>query len=238
MRSTRRLLVALVAGVIAAGIFIVLLTQAYASRNSTNNNAPAVPTVSIVVASAPAGGTVPAGTKLTAQNVRLQAFPQTQFAAGQDLTDTKQAIGQFISVGLPDGAAILQSFLLSDAPSASNTVSRAPLPIDPGNEAIGIPFDPTKDVGGYIQPDDHLEHSLWLPQPGWCRSLRFSGRTCPSMKSQRNRRRHSSSRDDTAKGCNLGIPVLSGSPRYHSICFATRFRQQYTSPAGNSTGRE
>ena len=162
MRSTRRLLVALVARVIAAGLFIVLLTQAYNSKNSPSagGGTNAEPQVSVVVAVPPPGLTsLPAGTKLTATNVKLAPIPQSQFSQNPTayLSATTTAIGQYISVSLPAGAPVLGSFLIAEAPSQNNTLSRAPLPIDQGFEAVAIPYDPTKDLGGYIQPGDHLD---------------------------------------------------------------------------------
>jgi Flp pilus assembly protein CpaB len=150
MRSRRRLWYAIVAGVIAAGLFTVVLVQAYATKNTS---AAAPQMVSAVVAKVPLN----AGTKLDATNVALGAIPASTLIPGVTLTDANVAIGKFTSVPLSPGQPVLANYLLSDAPSASNSVTRAPLPIDPGYEAMSVPFDPNQDVGGYIQPEDHID---------------------------------------------------------------------------------
>jgi Flp pilus assembly protein CpaB len=108
---------------------------------------------SVVVAKVP----VSAGTKLSADNVGLSSVPETTVIPGSTLTDPNVAINKFVSVPLAPGEPVYQDFLLSSAPSASNTVTRAPLPIDPGYEAMSVPFTPSQDVGGYIQPEDHID---------------------------------------------------------------------------------
>jgi Flp pilus assembly protein CpaB len=150
MRTRRRLWIAVVAGTIAAGLFTVVLVQAYANRNSAP---PAVPMASVVVAKVP----VSAGTKLSSTNVGIASQPVSTVIPGSTLTDPAVAIDKYVSVPLSPGEPVLQSFLLSSAPTASNTVTRAPLPIDPGYEAMSVPFSPNQDVGGYIQPEDHID---------------------------------------------------------------------------------
>jgi Flp pilus assembly protein CpaB len=108
---------------------------------------------SVVVAKAP----VSAGTKLSAANVGVASEPESTVIPGSTITDPNVAIDKFVSVPLAVGEPVLQDFLLSSAPSASNTVTRAPLPIDPGYEAMSVPFSPNQDVGGYIQPEDHID---------------------------------------------------------------------------------
>jgi len=106
---------------------------------------------------------VSAGTELTADNVGLAAVPESTILPGSTLTDPNVAINKFVSVPLAVGEPVLQDFLLSSAPSASNTVTRAPLPIDPGYEAMSVPFSPNQDVGGYIQPEDHIDILVTTP---------------------------------------------------------------------------
>jgi Flp pilus assembly protein CpaB len=156
MRTRRRLWIAVVAGTIAAGLFTVVLVQAYANRNA---GPAAIPTASVVVAKVP----VSAGTKLTAENVGLASEPESTVIPGSTVTDPNVAIDKFVSVPLAVGEPVLQNFLLSSAPTASNTVTRAPLPIDPGYEAMSVPFSPNQDVGGYIQPEDHIDILVTTP---------------------------------------------------------------------------
>jgi Flp pilus assembly protein CpaB len=106
---------------------------------------------------------VSAGTLLNASNVGVAAVPESTIIPGSTISDPNVALNKYVSVPLAAGQPVFQSFLLSTAPSASNTVTRAPLPIDSGSEAMSVPFSPNQDVGGYIQPEDHIDILVTTP---------------------------------------------------------------------------
>jgi Flp pilus assembly protein CpaB len=155
VNSSRRRLIAAVAGIAAAALFTYVIVEGRGTGfgGSATGSSGGVATVPVVVATTD----LVAGTKLTADNIGLRPYPESEVISGATLTNPAIAIGQYISVSMPSGTMILQTFLLAEAPTAGNTVASAPLPIDPGYEAVSIPFDTSKDVGGYIQPEDHLD---------------------------------------------------------------------------------
>ena len=157
-QARKRLVVAVVAGLIAAGS-IVLLVSYLSNQTPTASTHGAAPTATskVVVATAD----LSAGDKLTAANVGLQDFPTAYLPPGGStlyFNDVSKVVAtpQYASSNLPRGSLILASLLVTQA--TGPVVSQPPIDIkNAGDVAISVPFDESKGAGGFVQPEDHLD---------------------------------------------------------------------------------
>jgi Flp pilus assembly protein CpaB len=153
------LVVALVAGLIAAGSIVLLVTYVSSQVPVTTTRTGSGPTSTtrVVVATADLN----AGDRLTTSNVGLSDYPSAALPpGGSQLYYTEiakvTATAQYTSSSLPKGALILATLLV--ATSSGPVVSQPPIDIkNAGDVAISVPFDETKGAGGFVQPEDHLD---------------------------------------------------------------------------------
>jgi Flp pilus assembly protein CpaB len=167
----RRVLVAVVAALIAAGAFYLAIeytnkTPATSSGTAATATAPPGTTATVVVASA----NIPAGTLLTASNLKTEAV-STQVltvlttAGGADyptiaaLTASKEYAASALVAGLP----VLSAEVTATPTSANPVVSGIPAALPAGYVAISLPYSPASSsgtgegTGGYIQALDRID---------------------------------------------------------------------------------
>jgi Flp pilus assembly protein CpaB len=152
------LIVAVIAGLIAAGSIVLLVTSL--SSPPSTQSPPTVatsPTTKVVVTSAD----LKPGDQLTAANVALADFPTAALpldGAGLYFTDVSKLLNpvQYTSSKLPRGTLILATLLV--AQPVGPAVAQPPLDIqNAGDVAIAVPFDETKGAGGFVQTEDRLD---------------------------------------------------------------------------------
>lgn len=163
----RRVLVAVVAAVIAAGAFYVAMTYK-TSPNSTASNQTAptatpVPTVSVVEVST----AVTASEKVSASNLALVAVPRsslpaagasgtTTYYTGSTAVATLAGAGEYYSVALSAGT-VLQSTMLTATTGPSAQPASTPVALLSGDVAMSIPDTALEGAGGYPQPGEQID---------------------------------------------------------------------------------
>ena len=167
----RRVLVAVVAALIAAGAFYLAIeytnkTAAPATGATTTRTAPALTTATVVVASSD----IPVGTLLTASNLKTKpvatdALSLLTAAGGADyptiaaLTASKEYAASAIVAGLP----ILSSEVTATPAAAAAAVAGLPAVLPSGYVAFALPYSPAASsgtgmgTGGFIQTGDRID---------------------------------------------------------------------------------
>jgi Flp pilus assembly protein CpaB len=167
----RRVLVAVVAALIAAGAFYLAIeytnkTAAPATGATTTRTAPALTTATVVVASSD----IPVGTLLTASNLKTKpvatdALSLLTAAGGADyptiapLTASKEYAASAIVAGLP----ILSSEVTATPAAAAAAVAGLPAVLPTGYVAFALPYSPAASsgtgmgTGGFIQTGDRID---------------------------------------------------------------------------------
>jgi Flp pilus assembly protein CpaB len=145
----RRVLVAVVAALIAAGAFYLAIeytnkTPATSSGTAATATAPPGTTATVVVASA----NIPAGTLLTASNLKTEAV-------------STQVLTVLTTAGGADYPTI--AALTASKEYAASAVSGIPAALPAGYVAISLPYSPASSsgtgegTGGYIQALDRID---------------------------------------------------------------------------------
>ncbi len=149
--QSRRILIAIIAAVVAAGGFALALSQGHAPKAAgTPTGSVQGPTVSVVVASSP----IPQGTLLSLSMVAVKKVPQTVLPQGTVFSTTTGVVGKFSAIQIAQGTILQSTFVTSNAtgvPSASDSVFP-----DPGDVAVAITTNVTLGLGYYIQPGDFI----------------------------------------------------------------------------------
>jgi Flp pilus assembly protein CpaB len=167
----RRVLVAVVAALIAAGAFYLAIeytnkTPSTGSGTTSTATAPPVTTATVVEASAD----IPAGTLLTASNLKTAAVSTNVLsllttAGGADypniaaLTVSKEYAASAIVAGLP----ILSSEVTTTPAAAAAGVAGLPAVLPTGYVAFALPYNPAASsgtgmgTGGFIQTGDRID---------------------------------------------------------------------------------
>jgi Flp pilus assembly protein CpaB len=167
----RRVLVAVVAALIAAGAFYLAIeytnkTAAPATGATTTPTAPALTTATVVVASSD----IPVGTLLTASNLKTKpvatdALSLLTAAGGADyptiaaLTASKEYAASAIVAGLP----ILSSEVTATPAAAAAAAAGLPAVLPSGYVAFALPYSPAASsgsgmgTGGFIQTGDRID---------------------------------------------------------------------------------
>jgi Flp pilus assembly protein CpaB len=167
----RRVLVAVVAALIAAGAFYLAIeytnkTPATGSGTTSTGTAPPITTATVVEASAD----IPVGTLLSATNLKTAAVSTDVLnvlttAGGVDypniaaLTASKEYAASTIVAGLP----ILSSELTTTPAAAAAAVAGLPAVLPSGYVAFALPYNPAASsgtgvgTGGFIQTGDRID---------------------------------------------------------------------------------
>ncbi|MGD0834642.1 MAG: hypothetical protein ABSA40_09515 [Candidatus Dormibacteria bacterium] len=172
----RRVMVAVVAAVVAAGAFYVAMTYkgSTGSPATTNQTAPTatpVPMVSVVEVSS----AVTVGEKVSATNVALVSVPAsslpsapasgspTYYTGSASLADLTTG-SQYFAVALSAGT-VLQSTMLITTAGASAQPSAIPFTLLAGDVAVSIPYTALEGAGGYPAAGEQIDIlvDIWAP---------------------------------------------------------------------------
>ena len=148
----RRIMIAAVAGLIAVGAFVLVFTQLTVAPNATPSGPAATATSKAVVALVD----INVGDQLSAANVAVADYPVAVLpTAGLYYTDAKPLIAAswYSTVKLPRGQLVLATQLSQ----ALVPQKLPPVQLTDGSVAMSVPYDETKDAGGYIQQDDFVD---------------------------------------------------------------------------------
>lgn len=134
----------LVAGVVLAGLAVLLALLAFQQQRQPATIEPTTtPLVSVVVAARD----VRAGTVLTLEDVKTVEADPASIAPGT-ARQPDQVVGLVAAGDLVEGQRILMANLVT--PSVSNL-------LQPGKRAVAIPVDRVNAVGGLLQPNDLID---------------------------------------------------------------------------------
>lgn len=166
----RRVLVAVVAALIAAGAFVLALT--YTSKPGTSGaNTPGTQAPPASVSVAVASKNIPQGRPLASANVALGSVPQAYLsqltkAGGSDFTSVASLTGStpyYASTTIIAGTPILSSMVTTSAAAAATPVPGIPSELPSGYVAVSLPYSPGaasgtgEGTGGYIQVLDRVD---------------------------------------------------------------------------------
>jgi len=143
MADRRVLIVALVLGAIAAGLIVAYL----ASRDSGTNPAPAVATLSVVVASKD----IPAGVTIEESMLALKALPETA-AIKDSATAIDQVAGQVARYPIPKGEQVTAARLV-EALAGKNISFQIPK----GMRGFTIPVSKSSSPAALLAPGDFVD---------------------------------------------------------------------------------
>jgi Flp pilus assembly protein CpaB len=149
--NRRRMMIAVVAGLIAVGAFALVFTQLTPAKAGTPG--PAVTATSKAVV---ALVDINVGDQVSAANVAVADYPAAALpAAGLYYADAKPLIaaGWFSTVKLPRG----QLLLATQLSQVLVPQKLPPVQVTDGSVAMSVPYDESKDAAGFIQQDDFVD---------------------------------------------------------------------------------
>lgn len=147
-KSRTWIIIAVLLGIIAAALVNNYLAALRAA------NVQEVPMVNQVVAK----GSIPAGTKLTAELIETIRVPE-EYAHPSAATDPKAVIGQFTVTDLWPGEVILAGHIANE-----KTSSELPFKIPEGLRAVTVAVGAVTGVGGHLKPGHYVDVlSVWAP---------------------------------------------------------------------------
>jgi len=95
--------------------------------------------------------------KLGPTNLAVERRPSAQLPMGSYFSAIDQVTGKYSAIDLKAETVLEPSFLLATPALAATAPTTVPLAIRDNYVAMAIPVDDQKGVGGYIQPDDHID---------------------------------------------------------------------------------
>ena len=163
----RRVLVAIVAALIAAGAFYLALQYASKPAPGPANGAatPPLQSVQVVVA----GSAIAAGSQLTAQNLGVEAVAKANLPAGTPppyYTSTSALIQSktYAAIAIPAGTVLVSSMVTANQAAAQAPVPGATFSLQSGQVALALPYSLSagravdgQGTGGYIQAGDQVD---------------------------------------------------------------------------------
>jgi Flp pilus assembly protein CpaB len=179
----RRVLVAVVAALIAAGAFYLAIE--YTNKTPTTPSgtatatAPPVQTVTVVEASS----AVPQGSAITAADLKMVAVAASDLPAATGTTRpyytssaTLTTSTEYAAIQIPVGTVILSSMVTANQATAQAPVGGTNFNLPAGDVALSLPYSPSAGkgeidgagTGGYIQAGDRVDILLEvdpLPNP-------------------------------------------------------------------------
>lgn len=136
MKKAQRLMVASALGLATSGALFYYV-------NGTAKQADAgVPTGTVLVAVAP----IPANSKVTPEQVKVETRPATYIPQGAALTP-EEIVGRVSKAELFPGEAVLDAKFYPPGQEASMV-----LPVPPGKRAVTVAVDEVVGVAGFVQP--------------------------------------------------------------------------------------
>jgi Flp pilus assembly protein CpaB len=179
----RRVLVAVVAALIAAGAFYLAIE--YTNKTPTTSSgtatatAPPVQTVTVVEASS----AVPQGSAITAADLKMVAVAASDLPAATGTTPpyytssaTLTTSTEYAAIQIPVGTVILSSMVTTNQATGQAPVGGTNFNLPAGDVALSLPYSPNAGkgeidgagTGGYIQAGDRVDILLEvdpLPNP-------------------------------------------------------------------------
>ena len=143
MASRKPLILALVLGVVAAGLVVAVLS----SRTSNSSALPSSTTVAVVVAR----DYIPVGTKITADMVEVKQIPQTA-AISDPVSDLSSIVGQVSRFPVNANEQFSRSRLIQAAQAKSLSFA-----IPPGLRGVAVPVDKASSPSELIAPGDFVD---------------------------------------------------------------------------------
>ncbi len=168
----RRVLVAVVAALIAAGAFYLAIEYTNKTPATTSGTAtataPPVQTVTVVEASS----AVPQGTAITANDLKMVAVAASDLPAKVGTTlpyytssTTLTTPTEYAAIQIPVGTVILSSMVTTNQAAAQAPVGGTNFNLPAGDVALSLPYSPNAGkgeidgagTGGYIQAGDRVD---------------------------------------------------------------------------------
>jgi Flp pilus assembly protein CpaB len=149
--NRRRIMIAVVAGLIAVGAFALVFTQLTPAKVGTPG-----PAVTNTSKAAVALVDINVGDQLSAANVAVADYPAAALpAAGLYYADAGPLIaaGWYSTVKLPRGQLVLATQLSQ----VLVPQKLPPVQLTDGSVAMSVPYDESKDAAGFIQQDDFVD---------------------------------------------------------------------------------
>jgi len=153
--------------IVLVGVVIALVAfglSLYVSHSGSSNSASNAGTIPVAVANQD----LLQGSQITQGEISIVQYAQNQVPAGYR-PDGASLLNKFLAVGITKNTPLTSNLLVADANSAkSAALTVQPLDIPKGDVAMAIPADggggtankPSPDivsVGGWIQPEDHID---------------------------------------------------------------------------------
>lgn len=148
-RTTRTLLV-FVLSIVVAGVFSVLVYRA----GQRTPQAPEVQTLQVAVATR----ALPVGSRLSARDVKLIAWPSTSPVAGA-LTTVEAVVDRGLLAAVVENEPLTAAKL-----AAAGSVAGLPSMISAGMRAISVKVDDVVGVAGFVVPGAHVDVVLSMTQ--------------------------------------------------------------------------
>ena len=153
--------------IVLVGVVIALVAfglSLYVSHSGSSNSSSSSGTIPVAVANQD----LLQGSQITQGEISVVQYAQNQVPAGYS-PDGASLLNKFLAVGVTKNTPLTSNLLVADANSAkSAALTVQPLDIKQGYVAMAIPVDggggtsdkPSPDVvsvGGWIQPEDHID---------------------------------------------------------------------------------
>jgi Flp pilus assembly protein CpaB len=153
--------------IVLVGVVIALVAfglSLYVSHSGSSNSSSSGGTIPVAVANQD----LLQGSQITQGEISIVQYAQNQVPAGYS-PDGASLLNKFLAVGVTKNTPLTSNLLVADANSAkSAALTVQPLDIAQGDVAMAIPMDggggtsdkPSPDIvsiGGWIQPEDHID---------------------------------------------------------------------------------
>ena len=144
-RSNRfMLMLALAAGLVAAVIVFIAVNQSGSSSSSSSSAGTGIPALV-------ASQDISAGTKITADMVKVQQVPKDLLVSGA-FTDSQPAVGQAARIDIAQGEQLTNAKV--GVPVPDKGLSGV---VPAGMRAVGLTVSQVTAVGGILLPGDHID---------------------------------------------------------------------------------
>ena len=145
MKPGNIFLLAILVGALASALIVRHVRKLEAEIDAVRGSA-SRPTVDVVVAS----DTIPIGSRIEANQVKLVAWPIEAQPEGT-VSDPKAVVGSILKTGVERNQPILQSDLIAQG------AGLLPLMIPEGMRGMSVRVDTVTGVSGFITPNSHVD---------------------------------------------------------------------------------
>ena len=138
------------AGIVSALAFVFLFVAVSHNQSSSSDTTLVVATTKDLTAAH----------QISSADVTTVSIPSSD-ANDSYFKDPQKLVNQYMAIKVTAGTLLVNSMVLP-APAAAG-LTLTPLDVPVGDVAISIPFDPTRDIGGYVQAEDRID--IYVQQP-------------------------------------------------------------------------